>query len=92
MKASFSNSCMNFFPILFSIGSELLLPNLSKFGLENKAFKVDSNKSKTLLLQTVKMLYALAVDYQTYRFANRSSRCDDTVLSSIARLVKTVML
>lgn len=58
---------------------------------EPKALKARSAEPKLPVLQTVKKHYALAVDYRTYRLANRSPRYDDTVSSYVAKLMKKAM-
>lgn len=57
---------------------------------ELKPLKARQTEPKLPVLQTVHKLYAVAVDYQTYRLGSRSPRYDDTVLSYVAKLAKKV--
>lgn len=66
-----------------------LLSILTWLELEQKVRDGMVTKQKLLVLQTVKNP-TRAVDYRTYRLANRSAKYDDTVSSRISKLVKKV--
>lgn len=59
---------------------------------ELKVLNARLTEQKLPALRTLKNHYALAVDYQTYRLANRSAQLDDTMSIYIAKLVTKVKL
>lgn len=65
-----------------------LLSHLTKLEFEQKICKAKTEEPELSNLQTVKKHYTQSVDYRTYKFANLSPKCEDTLSTYIAKLVK----
>lgn len=89
-KETSSSSSMRIPPTLFSSDQKMLLLNLSRLEPENKMLNVAFEKPNLPVLQIVIKHHAIAVNYRTSQFANRSSRYGDTVSSYVTKLFEKV--
>lgn len=69
-----------------------LISNLLKMVMKDIPHKAKSMEPQLFDLQTAEKHYALAVDYQTYRFSKWFLRYNKTISSYIAKLAKKIKL